>query len=301
MSINYSNLKYMHVERLGTDEVEGLLDGTVYVFPKIDGTNGVIWYEDGIVKAGSRNRELTLDKDNAGFYNWVQSQDNIKDFLNTHPNLVLYGEWLVPHTIKTYREDSWRKFYVFDVGVRTDNVIRLLPYSEYKDELTTFNLEFLPPLVIIKNPTIEKIKEYAEGNFYLMTDGNIGEGVVRKNYDFYNKYGRQTWGKLVRTEFKEKHFKNGGTPVIELLTVEDKIVSEYVTQTLVDKEYEKIRVSENGWQSKFIPRLLNIVYYTLITEESWNFIKQFKNPKIDFKRLQALTFAKTKELRPDIF
>ena len=298
---DYSVLKYMHVERLGTDEVEGLLNGTVYVFPKIDGTNGVIWYEDGEVKAGSRNRELTLDKDNAGFYKWVLSQDNIRDFMSTHNNLVLYGEWLVPHTIKTYRENCWRKFYIFDVGVRTDNGIILLPYSNYKDELQRYNLEFLPPLAIIKNPTIEKIKEYAEGNFYLMTDGNVGEGVVRKNYSFYNRYGRQVWGKLVRNEFKEKHKSTFGTPVIELLTVEDKIVAEYVTQTLIDKEYEKIKVSEGGWQSKFIPRLLQTVYYTLITEESWNFIKQFKNPKIDFKRLQALTTAKVKELRTDIF
>ena len=59
--------KYQHIERLGTDETEGILDGLVYVFPKIDGTNGSIWWEPtcmskttknhGCIRFGSRNRE----------------------------------------------------------------------------------------------------------------------------------------------------------------------------------------------------------------------------------------------------
>ena len=31
--------KYMHIERLQNQEVEDILDGNVYVFYKIDGTN----------------------------------------------------------------------------------------------------------------------------------------------------------------------------------------------------------------------------------------------------------------------
>ena len=30
--------KYMHVERLGKEEVEGITSGKCYVFPKLDGT-----------------------------------------------------------------------------------------------------------------------------------------------------------------------------------------------------------------------------------------------------------------------
>jgi len=33
-------MKYQHVERYGTDEVEGIELGETYIFPKIDGTNG---------------------------------------------------------------------------------------------------------------------------------------------------------------------------------------------------------------------------------------------------------------------
>ena len=119
--------------------------------------------------------------------------------------------------------------------------------------------------------------------------------------EFYNKYGRQTWGKLVRNEFKEKHRSTMGVPVDDVLTIEEKIVNDFVTKFMVDKEFEKIKLAEDGWSSKLIPRLLHTVYYTLVTEETWNFLKLYKNPKIDFKRLQQMTTAKVKELRPDIF
>ena len=111
-------VKYPHIERLGNDEVTDILDGTCLVFPKIDGTNASVWQEDGQIKAGSRRRELTTDDDNAGFYVWVLTCDAAKpiaDYLTRHPNHTLYGEWLVPHSLKTYRADAWRRFYVFDI------------------------------------------------------------------------------------------------------------------------------------------------------------------------------------------
>ena len=61
-------LKYQHVERFGTTETQGIENGMCYVFPKIDGTNSQLWWDNGL-KAGSRNRELFIDNDNAGFYN----------------------------------------------------------------------------------------------------------------------------------------------------------------------------------------------------------------------------------------
>ena len=37
--------KYTHIVRFGHDEVEGIEDGTCYVFPKLDGANASIWFE----------------------------------------------------------------------------------------------------------------------------------------------------------------------------------------------------------------------------------------------------------------
>ena len=63
-------IKYQHIERIGTDETDGILIGSVYVFPKLDGTNASVWLNsDGTIGAGSRNRTLSAQSDNAGFVN----------------------------------------------------------------------------------------------------------------------------------------------------------------------------------------------------------------------------------------
>ena len=72
--------RYQHIERIGTVETNGIEFGTCFIFPKIDGTNGQLWITAGVLRAGSRNRELSLDNDNQGFMQWAVKQDNIIDF-----------------------------------------------------------------------------------------------------------------------------------------------------------------------------------------------------------------------------
>ncbi len=156
-------LKYQHIERLGSDEVEGILEGRCYVFPKIDGTNASVWMEDdGLPHAGSRNRELSLGNDNAGFCRWVK--DNWKEFmplLAAHPRYRVYGEWLVPHTLRTYREEAWRKFYIFDVYDQETEAY--LPYERYADLCAHYLLPFpvIAPLEIVENATLEHLHKVA--------------------------------------------------------------------------------------------------------------------------------------------
>ena len=88
--------KYTHIERLGRDEVYGILNGTVYISPKIDGTNSVLYLDDqGNLAAGSRKRVLTLIDDNAGFAAHAQHEDGVKAYLARHPHYYVYGEWLI--------------------------------------------------------------------------------------------------------------------------------------------------------------------------------------------------------------
>jgi len=294
-----SFIKYQHVERFGTAEVEGIEVGTCYVFPKLDGTNASVWWEDGIA-AGSRNRQLALDNDNAGFMNAMVADKTIVSFMNNARNLVLYGEWLVPHTLKTYNDDAWRKFYIFDVyDHRLD---RLLRYDEYSEALVMAGLNVIAPIAIIKNGNIDYFTECLSKAHYLVKDGEgAGEGIVIKNYDYQNKYGRQTWAKIVGNEFKAKHHLEMGAPLIGCEIVEEKIVSKFVTQAMVDKVVAKIELTNDGWHSKCIPQLINTVFYDLIKEESWEFVKAFKNPTINYKTLSHYCTAKVKELRKDLF
>lgn len=290
-------IKYQHVERFGTTETEGIQYGKCYIFPKIDGTNASLWWDNGL-KAGSRNRELTIENDNAGFYKWALEQDCIISFFRSHTNVRLYGEWLVPHTLKTYNENAWRNFYVFDV-MADDSYI---PFDIYSKDLDKWGIEYIPPLCIIDNPTYERLIGLLNMNNYLIKDGEgSGEGIVIKNYNYKNKYGRVIWAKMVSNEFKGKHRKAMPQEIKEKNLVEQDIVERYITKSLLDKEQAKIENEMNGWSSKYIPRLINVVFYNLIKEECWNFVKEFKNPTIDFKRLSFFTTSKIKELKPDVF
>ena len=297
--------KYQHVERFGTSEVEGIELGICFVFPKIDGTNSSVWLnENGELRAGSRNRELTYEKDNAGFYNAISKDERILNYLKKHPTHRLFGEWLVPHSLKTYRDDAWRKFYIFDVCVDNDSEVGLeyIPYDIYKPLLEEFNLDYLAPIRVVKNGDYENFIRCLDQNIFLIKDGQgAGEGVVIKNYDFYNKYKRQTWAKIVTSEFKEKHHKEMGAPIIENKMIEESIVEEYITLAFVEKEYSKILNDNDGWNSRLIPQLLSRVFYELINEEMWNVIKKFKMPTVNFKTLNSLTVNKIKKVKPEIF
>jgi len=288
--------KYQHIERYETDEVEGIELGTCVVFPKLDGTNGSVWWDEEL-KAGSRNRELSLENDNQGFMAYVSQDKRILDYLKKYPTHRLFGEWLIPHTLKDYVDTAWRKFYIFDVV--EDG--RHLSYDEYKPFLDEFDLDYIAPIKEIINPTKETLYAIVEQNDYLCQPGKVGEGIVIKNYSFSNKYGRTTWAKIVRAEFKEKNKKLMGHPKTENKLIEHDIVEQFCTTAFIEKEYQKIVNEKNGWNSKYIPEFLGRLWHSFIVEESFNIIKAFKNPTIDFRKLNVILINKVKLEKSELF
>lgn len=295
--------KYQHLEKFGTTEVESIEFGDCYIFPKMDGTNASVWLgDDGVVQAGSRTRTLSLEKDNAGFYEWVTKQENILNFLKANPNKRLYGEWLVPHSLKTYKDSAWKRFYVFDVTEEDGENFRYMHYDEYKPLMDLYEFDYIPPISIIKNASYERLIHQLSNNVFMIEDGKgVGEGIVVKNYSFVNRFGRTTWAKIVTSEFKEKHSKAMGAPEIkEKSLVEESIADEFVTKALCEKVYAKIE-NENGFSSRDIPRLLNTVFYDVVKEDMWEIIKKHKNPTINFNTLKHFVFTRVKSNFPNIF
>ena len=108
--------RYQHICKLNDSETEGILNGTVYIFPKLDGSNCTCYLnDDGELKVGSRNRALTLIEDNQGCMAYVVSQPKFEQYLRKHPNHRLVGEYLIKNSIKDYEDDAWKKLYIFDV------------------------------------------------------------------------------------------------------------------------------------------------------------------------------------------
>jgi len=299
--------KYSHLERVGHRNTRDIELGKVHIFPKIDGTNVRACITDGELQCGSRNRVLPRDDDHFGFVEWSYRDDIrehlmkvINDLGGESRGIIVYGEWLVKHTLGTYRDDAWRKLYVFDVYSTGDE--RYLSYDEYCnyfDELHD-EIQLVRPLAIATNPTEDQLGVQLEANTYLIKDGEgTGEGIVLKNYGWTNYDGKQVWAKIVKNEFREKNKAAFGTPKIgEAFQVESAIALEYVTKTLVLKEQAKLQGIE---RHILIPRLLGTVFHCVIQEELWTALKKHKMPTIDFKALRRYCEFKTKEHAEDLF
>ena len=294
-------VKYMHIERLEKDDVAGILDGTVGVQPKIDGTNGSIWWEDGEIKCGSRNRQInSLDEDNQGFMNTVLTKykDRLTQLFTIFPEWRLYGEFLVSHSLKTYEEDAWGKFYIFDVF--SDLRETFIPYQDYSPHLRDMNLDYIPVIATLDNADQERVESLLEKNTFLIKDGcSYGEGLVLKNYDYVNKYGRVLWAKVVANKFKEAHVKEMGGAKIEYQPViERKIAEKYVTVVRIDKMVEEM----GEWSQRRIPELFNRIYHDVVAEELWDFIKKHNNKVvISFNSLFREIVRAIKSAKPELF
>lgn len=177
-----------------------------------------------------------------------------------------------------------------------------LSYLTYQPLLEEFNIEYLEPLSVINHGNYEDFVRCTEkNNFLIQDDLGVGEGVVIKNYDFFNKRDKQVWAKIVTSEFKEKQHKIKKPENIENKMIEENVVEEFITTALIEKEYAKIINDEGSWTPRLIPKLLNMVYYSIVTEEIWNIVKKYKNPKIDFKYLKTLITSKIKDVKSELF
>lgn len=287
--------RYQHIEQLGRDAVDGILNGTVYIFDKLDGSNVSVYLnDDGKIEVASRNKILTPDDDLHGVCKYVLSQTKFEKLLKTYPTLRLFGEWLTPHIVRNYKDDAWKKLYIFDV-IEGE---QYFTYEEYTLLLLKFDIDFIPKIAKLENPTEEEVRQYQDKCKFLTAEG-YGEGIVIKNYDFVNKYGRTTWAKVVRPVAKAVIKLK---PPINSNNIESDIVEKFLTPELIQKEQAKI-VADVGFnfEPKLIPRLIQTVWYVFITEELFDALKKFRNPKIDFKILNKLVIEKIKTVKPELF
>lgn len=296
---------YQHIEKLGSTGTQGLLDGTVYVFPKLDGTNAHIWLDDNLnIKFGSRRRELESGADNAGFMNDNKKSDDFMRgasfIFQSLGDVIVYGEWLVPHTIKRYRKEAWRHFYVFDIYDYT--IDEYLPYDMWSDVIYDAEVESHGAIRRIpaiwtgdgsKIETPDALTTLCESASFMVDDG-YGEGIVIKNYGYKNPYGNTVWGKVVAKDFLSEKAETHGKK-LSTSCVEERIIAKFLDKSLIDKEWGNCSVGviyDNDIADctfKFHPRyyqqLFNRVWKTFLEEETYDFVKWSKNATVDFKRL----------------
>lgn len=293
--------KYEKVHRLGKDETAGILDPalppvpcTIYVQEKIDGANTSIWIDDAKwIHGASRSRDLKGDDFN-GFTPYIQQHSGIRTLLELYPHYILYGEWLVKHTI-SYKETAYKKWYMFDI-FNTES-------GEYLDTQTVYDLAELhnievPKLFSVENPPfdLEKIKKFV-GETIL---GDKGEGIVIKRTGFKNQFGDFVYAKIVTESFKEDNAVTfGGNNRFSDTYEEVYIINKWMTLARVKKVMNKLQPEINERLSeKHIPRICETAYHDLMTEEAWAIAK--RNKPVDFMVLKRIAYKKAKQIYMDI-
>lgn len=283
---------YPKIHRLGKEETEGILNNYVIVQEKVDGANISIFQLDGKVRCGTRTRILPEDESFNGFQEAVRSNLNLAMYFSRNPNHILYGEWLVKHTI-TYPDEAYRKIYLFDIYDRFNDV--WLSQEDVKAEAEFLGLEY-PHIFVAGNITEDEINEYVGKSAI----APAGEGVVLKAEGFVNKFGDHSYAKVVHQKFKESNaIVFGGNNKHSDTYWEMYVVNKYCTTGRVTKIMQKLQSeTEEKLDYKHIPQVVGTCYHDMMTEEIWEIIKKVQ--KLDFYQLKRLSNKKFTQIYKDI-
>lgn len=316
--------KYQHVEKIGSEETEGLLNGTVHIFHKIDGTNGCVFLDDeGNLAFGNRTKQLKNGEDNYNFVEHFKQNPTtafkLKKMLSLLPKrTIIYGEWLIPVFLKTYNKDAWKHFYIFDVVTYPDDLPlevlldshasrrneKYLPYDVYKRLCDELELLYIPLIKTLNNPNIDELTVCLEETTFLIEKG-VGEGIVIKNYEYKNPYGRSTWGKLLNADFTKRKNKvrTSNKENKNNYLWEYKIISKYCNTEFISKEIFKFKEnnpkmfdSYNKFINKNFPILINYVFEEFLKDNLIIAIKEYKNLTLNFTILKKLIAEQIKEI-----
>lgn len=309
--------KYQHVERMGHEDVEGLLDKEVYVQEKIDGANltvalhhneTVINGENHHIRSlviASRNNALSVggepDHGFNGAVEYVLAHPGIVEYLRQFPRRILRGEWLVRHSLN-YDADKMGKFYVFDVqtpGMMTTLDGDLIPVwyyidpYDYEPDLAQYSIDFIKTQArgVL---TLERLVELST----IPSDYNLSitrEGIIVKRTDFVNKFGRTTWGKIVTADFQEK--KHLHTHSMKHDPQEMRFAALTVSRAFVVKTIHS--VAENHSETPRIQHMGEVigrVWHDIFQEELWDFVKKYKIQGFHFGDAQRCVTLKTRDI-----
>jgi hypothetical protein len=300
---NYKS--FIHVIRMDKTklDVTSFLNGTIYCFSKLDGTNAVAWADnDGNIHCGSRKREVSIDHDNADFmlfFTTDKSTEKLREFLIQNPNLIVYGEWLngwsgrkQAGTIKQYLDPGFWVIGVFDIDAGN-----YLYYDIYSELLEDIYDKIDRPIAILDHPSYEEITKLLDNNHFNLPNDINGEGIVYWNYDFRDDRGNFQVAKIVTNEFHEKKGSSQKIKDPQLRAgLEQNIVDAFITSADCEKCRQKVmlNIGLDEWDNsgKAIGMFLNMLYTDLIEEEMLSIVRRFKNPVIDFSILKNICFNK---------
>lgn len=269
--------KYKDIERLKDKYAPAFKVGEhITITEKIDGANAsIVVNEDGTLTACSRRNELNQNNTLQGFYDFVQTLDASIVSAALTSRYILFGEWLVKHTIR-YPEDKMKQFYVFDVyDTETE---QYMPWDFTKQIAEFIGLKTVP--LFYDGPFISWEHIYSFVGKTEMGGEPTGEGVVIKSQDrLDNKFsGTPEYVKIVAKEFSEVHQSKPQKEIdpakVAAKQAAEDIAATIVTARRVEKAIQKLvedGIVPEDWDEKSLgviaKHLPRAVYNDCVKEE----------------------------------
>lgn len=268
--------KYVDIERLKDKYATAFTKGEhITITEKVDGANASIYCNsDKTVSCCSRRQDLTLENNLQGFYEYVQTLDPtiIYDAIGT--KYIIFGEWLVKHSI-AYPQERYKKFYIFDVwNTETE---QYMPWSFTKQVAEFLGISTVP--LFYDGPFISWDHVSSFVGKTEMGGEPTGEGVVVKSQDrLDNKFsGTPAYVKIVAKEFSEVHQSKSHEVDPEKLAARQAaqdIALTIVTKRRVEKCLQKFvedGIIPENWDEKNLGAIAKIlpkaVYEDCVKEE----------------------------------
>lgn len=269
--------KYKDIERLKDKYAPAFKAGEhITITEKIDGANAsIVVNEDGTLTACSRRNELDQNNTLQGFYDFVQTLDASIVSTALTSRYILFGEWLVKHTIR-YPEDKMKQFYVFDVyDTETE---QYMPWDFTKQIAEFIGLKTVP--LFYDGPFISWEHIYSFVGKTEMGGEPTGEGVVIKSQDrLDNKFsGTPEYVKIVAKEFSEVHQSKPQKDIdpakVAARQAAEDLAATIVTARRVEKSIQKLvedGIVPEDWDEKSLgviaKHLPRAVYNDCVKEE----------------------------------
>lgn len=302
--------KYPKIKYPEDSSVSGLFaDGRVYIQEKIDGGNGRFTLEENIEdKYETEERDIVFGSRRVAYKNkkdetnqFGDSIEYVRDNVDTniirgyddkYGGLIFYGEYMEPHTIREgYNWNKWQgKFVGFDIwSIEQSKFLQPETVEQIYDSIG------LPYAQILGSYTVE---EWNNGDTIFHNEDcnwpsndewcpetdfgdGIAEGIVIKNPT------TQTYAKMVREDFKEKH--STGSMKTEEKDAE-KLSYQYITDARIEKTVHKL-VDEGKWDSINMGMMQDLpkeVIKDMIEEEGFN-IFMYEDWEIDLSHFRSIT------------
>lgn len=260
--------KYIDIERVKESYASTFEVGEPIVIQvKVDGSNASIAYDSKTNSLIAFSRRQVLNEANTlnGFWNYVQSL-NVKRFAEIlGDRYIIFGEWLVPHSVK-YPEDMYKKFYMFDVWDRETE-----QYLTQEDSLAIFDRlkYYIPHYVwtLYSGPFVswEHILAFLKENIYDETPCMEGIVIKRQNKLWSKSSKLPYYIKVVNEKFSEVHNSKPKTIDPEKLAAreaEQAVVAEVVTKRRVEKmlqKFEEDNLIPSGWGGESMKQISKLL------------------------------------------